>query len=207
MDLSSYLLNEVVEVTAQKDETAAAARTRGDAIVEMVCAYDPRDAMETMIACQCVMLRFLLRGAMRDAADIDLEPVAAAKARAGAMSVSRTLHQWATKLEQVKRRNEVREQAQTAAAEPAAVRPAAVNNPVPPPHQAPAAKLAIDPPPNGRTGETITAPRTAVSVAPDNSRSLGSGHGFGASEHPAAVAMKGKPLAPSPTRPNDGLPA
>src|SRR5258708_29310483 len=106
MDLSAYLLNGVGEATAPPNETEAAARTRGDAIVEMVCAFDPRDAMETMIACHCVMLQFLLNAAMRDASNIPLEPAILIKARAGAMSISRTLHQWVTKFERVRKRNE-----------------------------------------------------------------------------------------------------
>jgi hypothetical protein len=120
MDLSAYLLNGVVEATAPPNETAAAARSRGDAIFEMVRAFDPRDALETMLACHCVMLQFLLHAAMRDASNSHLEPAVLAKTRAGAISVSRTLHQWVTKFEKVRKRNEAR------AAEPARSEPAQV---------------------------------------------------------------------------------
>ena len=106
MDLSAYLLNGVVEATAPPNETAADARSRGDAIIEMVRAFDPRDAMETMIACHCVMLQYLLNSAVLDAGNVNLEAAVLIKARAGAVSISRTLHQWVTKIEKVKKRNE-----------------------------------------------------------------------------------------------------
>jgi hypothetical protein len=97
----------VVEGSAPPNENVAAAQSRGDAIVEMVRAFDPRDSMETMFACHCVMLQFLLHNAMCDASNTRLEPAVLAKTRAGAISVSRTLHQWVTKFEKVRKRNEV----------------------------------------------------------------------------------------------------
>ncbi len=126
MDLSAYLLNSVVEATTPPHESEADARVRGDAIVEMVCAFDPRDAMETMLACHCVMLQFLLNAAVRDASDLTREVAIQIKARASAMALSRTLHQWVSKFEKVRKRNEVRasEAAQTTAAQVAAEPPA-----------------------------------------------------------------------------------
>ena len=107
MDLNAYLLDGVVDATTPPNETEAAAAVRADAIMEMVCAFDPRDAMETMIACHCVMLQFLLNSAMRAACDVQLAPAVLAKNRAAATSTSRTLHQWVTKFEKVRKRNEV----------------------------------------------------------------------------------------------------
>jgi hypothetical protein len=179
MDLSAYLLNGVVEATAPPNETEAAARSRGDAIVEMVCAFDPRDGMEAMIACHCVMLQFLLNAAMRDASNIHLEPAVLAKNRARAISISRTLHQWVTKLEKVKKRSEAHaaETAQTQAAlvlaaEPAVMKPPAQKSPDAPvalsrqPIPSPAHRPAIHAPvPNGRAA--VTSPGLLLSAAAD----------------------------------------
>ncbi len=178
MDLSAYLLNGVVEATAPPNETEADARTRGDAIVEMVCAFDPRDAMETMIACHCVMLQFLLNAAMRDASNVNLEPAVMIKARAAAMSISRTLHQWVTKFEKIKKRNEAgAAETREAAASVAAAAPAAVKSPaqkspnslVTPPRQpvpSPADRPAIHVPvPNGRAAAEAAPPGTLPAAA------------------------------------------
>lgn len=119
MDLSTYLLNGVVDATAPPHETEADARSRGDAIVEMVCAFDPRDAMETMIACHCVMLQILLNAAMRDASNVNLEPAVMIKARSGAISISRTLHQWVTQFGKARKRNETAVDAREAMEKPA----------------------------------------------------------------------------------------
>ena len=88
----------------------------------------------------------LLNAAMRDANDITLESAVLIKARAGAISISRTLHQWVTKLEKVKKRNEaqaveVREALREPAAEEAS------------PPKSPAQKSPIAP---------VTSPRVPV---------------------------------------------
>jgi hypothetical protein len=180
MDLSAYLLNGVVEATAPPNETEAAARSRGDAIVEMVCAFDPRDAMETMIACHCVMLQFLLNAAMRDASNIHLEPAVLAKTRAGAISVSRTLHQWVTKFEKVRKRNEATagDAAQTQAAPVAATAKSApqtspdapvtpVRQPVPTPADRPATHA---PRTDGQAAAEVIPLGTLLSAATDGSK-------------------------------------
>jgi hypothetical protein len=123
MDLSAYLLAGVIEATTPPGETLAAAQYRAVAIAAMLRAYDPRDGMEAMMACQCVMLQFLLNAAMREASNPHQEPAAQSKARAGAISASRTLHQWVTKFENSRKRNELR--AAEAAKTQAAVQPAA----------------------------------------------------------------------------------
>jgi hypothetical protein len=178
MDLNAYLLDGVVEATAPPNETAVAARTRADAIVEMIRAFDPRDAMETMIACHCVMLQFLLNAAMRAACDVRVAPAVLTKNRAAATSISRTLHQWVTKFEKVRKRNEasaaaVREGARSPAALVSAAPPAAVESSVPtspvapttPPRE-PADKLVIHPPlPGAGAAGTVTAPPDVVIAA------------------------------------------
>jgi hypothetical protein len=132
MELGTYLLIGIVEATTPPNETAADAQSRRAAIVEMVEAYDPADAKEGMIVCQCIMLQFMVNGAMRDAHNTCLEPKVLARNRAAALSISRTLLQWVTKLENARKRNEARaaaavEQALAPAATVAAPRPVAAN--------------------------------------------------------------------------------
>src|SRR5258708_7476513 len=104
MDVSAYLLSRVVWTTTPPGETATHAQARAEAIAAMLRAYDPRDGMEAMMACQCVMMQFLLTAAMRDASNPHQEPAILTKARAGAISASRTLHQWITKFENSRKR-------------------------------------------------------------------------------------------------------
>jgi hypothetical protein len=108
MDLNAYLLDGVVDATTPPNESEAAAQRRREAIGEMFRAFNPGDGMEAMIACHCITLQFLLNAAMRDAANVNMEAKSLARARAGAMSVSRTLHQWVTKFERVKKRSDAR---------------------------------------------------------------------------------------------------
>jgi hypothetical protein len=166
MDLNAYLLEGVVDATTSPNEIEAAARSRRDAIVAMLRAFDPADAMEAMIACHCVTLQFLLNAAMRDAANINLEPATLARARAGAMSISRTLHQWVTKFETVKTRNEARatEAREAAKAQASAVakspEQATVDAPVMPPD-----RLVIHAPlPNGRAADSATLADNVVAA-------------------------------------------
>jgi hypothetical protein len=179
MDLNSYLLDAIVDATTPPNETEAAARTRADAIVEMVCAFDPRDAMEAMIACHCVMLQFLLNAAMRAASNINLEPAVQARNRVGATSISRTLHQWVSKFEKVRKGNEsraakAREAAQTDAHSALAAALTPVGSPVhssedAPPRQpiaVPVDKLVIHVPvPNGRATGTVALPDKLIAAA------------------------------------------
>jgi hypothetical protein len=111
MDLETYLVDDVVKATTPPNETAAAARNRREAIIEMVQAYGPTDRKEGMIVCHCIMLQFTLIGAMRDANNTDLEPAVLARARSSAISMSRTLHQWVTKFEAIHKRSEARDPA------------------------------------------------------------------------------------------------
>jgi hypothetical protein len=193
MDLNAYLLNSVVEATAPPNEPESAAGSRADAILEMVCAFDPRDGMEAMIACHCVMLQFLLTAAMRDASNVHLEPAVLARARAGAISVSRALHQWVTKFENVRKRNEARaaeerEAAQSQAAPvltPVAVTSSAEKSPnapvTPPclPAPLPAERAAIHVP--SLNGRAATAAMHPGNLPPPAAASLSLGTGAGPS--------------------------
>jgi hypothetical protein len=109
MDLNAFLLDGVVASTAPPNETVADADRRRDAIHEMFHAFTPSDAVQAMIACQCVSLQFLLNAAMRDATSFHVNPAVATRTRAGAVAISRALHQWVTKLEKLKQRDEARE--------------------------------------------------------------------------------------------------
>jgi hypothetical protein len=170
MDLGSYLLDGVVTATAPPNEAAAAAQMRREAIIEMVQAYDPSNAMEGMIACHCVMLQLMLNGAVHAANNTTQSADGLAKARAGAMSISRTLLQWVRKFEHTKKRNEVRageakEQAQSRAAPVSVAKPAAVERrpSVTTPYR-PMPADRLDPPPNGRAA--VTPP--AAGLSPPN---------------------------------------
>jgi lysozyme family protein len=114
----------------------------------MFSAYDPGDGMEAMLACQCITLQFLLTAAMRDANNTSQEPAAQTKARAGAISASRTLHQWVTKFENARKRNELR------AAEAAKIQAAAQPDPPSPPP----AKCVPQPDPSSADRPTVPAP-------------------------------------------------
>ncbi len=196
MDLIAYLLNSVIESTTPPGETAAEAHARGAAIAAMLRAYDPSDGMEAMMACQCVMMQFLLNAAMRDANNPHLTPVLQAKARAGAISASRTLHQWVTNFENSRKRNELR--AAEAAKTEAAVQAAA-------PSQAPTARPVPQPEPSpaNRSPTHGPAPNDQLAVAADPAeyppiaaaaavRSAASDPGF---------AGSGAPTAPPPALP------
>jgi hypothetical protein len=193
MDLGTYLLDNLVGATAPSNEAAAAAQTRREAIVEMVQAYDPSTAMEGMMACHCVMLQLMLNGAVHDANNTTQSAEGQAKARAGAMSISRTLLQWVRKLEHTKKRNEVRggeakEQAQTRAAPvPVAKPPVAERKPpVTPPYQPmPMPAERSNPPPNARAQTAVAA----AGLSPPN------GSGRGASDQAVAMAEVDRALA------------
>jgi hypothetical protein len=192
MDLIAYLLDGVIAATTPPGETASEAQSRADAIAAMLRAYDPRDGMEAMMACQCVMMQFLLNATLRDTNNPHLQPAILAKARAGAISASRTLHQWVTKFENARKRNELRaaEAAKTrAAAQPAADPPAtpAPANAVPQPDRSPA-----DPPPAHRpapNGQVAAGAQDLLLVAAAAIRSAASGPGCSGSGAPDASPL------------------
>jgi hypothetical protein len=192
MDLHDYLLNDVFEATTPPNEAAADAQSRADAIVAMFRAYDPGDGMEAMLACQCITLQFLLKAAMRDANNTSQEPAAQTKARAGAISASRTLHQWVTKFENARKRNELRaaEAAKTQAATQQAGDPPAPPTPaniVLQPDRSPTDRPAPrSPVPNGQLAAEALDPLFAAAVAV---RSANSGPGFAGSGPPNAPPL------------------
>jgi hypothetical protein len=109
MNFGSYLIDSIVGATTPPGETAEAAATRREAIIGMMQAYNPIDGAEGLIVCNCIMLQFVQLGAMRDANNTSVPPAALNRNRAQAISVSRTLMQWMTKLENLRKRNDARE--------------------------------------------------------------------------------------------------
>ena len=115
---AAHLLDGVRDTTTPPNETPEQAAKRQASIVELFRAYEPADAVQAMIACHCIALEFMLRGAMRDAANTALDPKLLARLRSSATSISKTLHMWMTKLEKLKAKAEARV---TEAAKPAQV--------------------------------------------------------------------------------------
>jgi hypothetical protein len=105
---NAHMIGGVITATRTSGESVADGQTRAAAIVEMFRAFDPADAMESMIACHCITLQFVLNAAMRDAGNLSLDPVVLARMRASAMSISKTLLQWVSKYERLHARNETR---------------------------------------------------------------------------------------------------
>jgi hypothetical protein len=74
----------------------------------MFKCFEPDNAMEAMMACHCVMLRYMAMAAMRDAVNVSLDPRALARVRSSAMAMSKELHVWVGSLQKMKIRNEAR---------------------------------------------------------------------------------------------------
>ncbi len=105
---NANLLSGVMLATAQTGEGPDDARIRRAAIVEMFRGFDPANPMQSMIACHCVALHFVLNAAMRDAAGCDLDTAMMIRMRASAMSISKVMHQWVSKFERMRLRDAAR---------------------------------------------------------------------------------------------------
>jgi hypothetical protein len=105
---NAHMLTGVMDATIPPGETAGECQVRSAAIVEMFRTFEVANAMESMIACHCIMLRFVLDGAMRDANNTKLDPAMLIRMRSSAMSISKTLHLWISKYEKLHARNETR---------------------------------------------------------------------------------------------------
>src|SRR5450631_3442706 len=86
---NAHMLSGVMTDTPQPGETADAAETRCAAIVEVFQTFDAANPMETLIACHCISLRYMLAAAMRDAGAVDMEPVLRMRMRASAMAIGK----------------------------------------------------------------------------------------------------------------------
>jgi hypothetical protein len=151
----------VIDATTPPGETEPAAHARRAMIVAMFRTFEATDAMESMIACHCITLQFVLNGAMRDAGNMNLDPALLNRTRATAMSISKALHLWMTKYEQIHARNEARaaEQAKPSGPpdRPVTLEPASAPVPVKPPPARP-----DQPGPRPASAETRDAPPPAV---------------------------------------------
>lgn len=145
--LNAHLLDGVMDSTTPPNETPAQAAKRQASIVQMFIAYDPADAVQAMIACHCIALEFMLRGAMRDAANTDLDPPVLARLRSSATAISKALHMWMTKLEKLRAKTEAHA-AEAAKPAKAAAPPAQAPHPAPPeqPPLHPAKPRTVTPP-------------------------------------------------------------
>jgi hypothetical protein len=160
VDCDRYLLSGVVDATCPPNEPPDAAKTRSAAINTMFRTFKAADAMEAMVACHCITLRFLLESAMRDAGNTNLDPVVLAKTRAAAMSISKTLHLWMGKFEAIHTRNETSAaEARQPGAKPSPARPAAPPEPTLAPTLAPLA-VPDRPKPIAPAPTTATPPPT-----------------------------------------------
>lgn len=142
-EFNAHMLAGVMDATAPPGEAADAGRLRRAAIVEMFRTFQAADPMESMIACHCITLHFLLNAAMRDAANVNLEPAMLTKVRASAVSISKTWHLWMAKYESLHARNEAR----AAEAMQKAAPQAAPAEPKPAPAQPAPAQSVKDAPP------------------------------------------------------------
>jgi hypothetical protein len=104
----AYLLRRVLESTTPAEESETDATARCGTILETFDMFAPANALQAMIACHCITLDFVLSAAMRDACDIRLEPRLMLRARSGGQSISRGLHQWVSKFEKLKAKDEKR---------------------------------------------------------------------------------------------------
>jgi hypothetical protein len=179
---NAHMLGGVMDATCQNGETAAEAQGRRAAIVEMFRTFEPANAMQSMIACHCITLQFVLHAAMRDAGNVNMEPGMLLRMRACAMAISKTLHLWIAKYESMHTRDAAQAEAclpasqpEAAAATPAkpeAMRgpPARPDQPRPMLSQAPKAVLPMaDPAPRG-VKEALLSSAALPRGAPANGR-------------------------------------
>jgi len=167
MDINAYLLEEVVKSTTPPDETAAQTQSRRAVIGAMFHGYDPAGTMEAMIVCHCIELQFLLKAAIRDAGNLGLDVDRLARARAGAMALSKTWNLWVTKLEKIQHGKAVRaaEALKTAQADAASdVPPAADRKPAAPPSLNSARSDALPEKPREPAIYAGAAPAASVAV-------------------------------------------
>ena len=115
MDLTRYLLSQIVLATRRKDETEAEALERKAAIEAMFHSYDPAPGIETTIAYECVLGFFIQIDATRDLFQAEPDSPARHRALTRVTGASRAVHQWITKLLLVKKTAQI----QAAEASPA----------------------------------------------------------------------------------------
>jgi hypothetical protein len=162
-DLNAHMLRDVMDATALPGETAQYAQARCATIVELFRTFEAANPMESMIACHCISLHFLLQAAMRDANAPNLGLALSIRLRASAMATRKSLQLCMADFASIQARNEARAAEalqrasqpdtattpaklqpaamQQASARPQPPRPVAVQHVKPPPQVAPLAGL------------------------------------------------------------------
>lgn len=135
----AFLVRQIMRSTTPPNEDPGEARSRLGAIIEMFRAFAPGDAVEAMLATQCVTLHFTWMAAVRAANDTSQDAKTLGRAQAGANAMSRTLQQWIARYHALKHTNEAREK------DAARARPVATRRPAARPDAAPEA--VAKPPP------------------------------------------------------------
>ena len=138
---NAHVVGDVIASTTPATEAPDAARSRAGAIVEMFKGFEPATALESMLACHCISLRYVLMGAVRAALAGGGDARLLLRQQAMIASLTRTAILAEAHFEKVRARGEAR------AAEADTV-PARTAEPV------------------ARAGKTPDAPKEAVAEAP-----------------------------------------
>jgi hypothetical protein len=155
-EFNAQMLKGVMDATGPAGETAQGAQMRCATIVEMFRAFEAANALESMIACHCISLHFLLEAALRDANAPNVRLELAMRLRASVMAIRKSLHLCMADFAKLHARNEARaaEVAPQRASQPDTVakpekpQPAAARQPPARPEQ-PRPVAAKPPPPAG----------------------------------------------------------
>jgi hypothetical protein len=141
-EFNAHMLRGVMDATDQPGETAQYAQMRCATIVEIFRTFEAANPMESMIACHCISLHFLLESALRDANAPNLRLELSMRLRASVMAIRKSLHLCMADFAKLHARNEARttvapqrvSQPDTVAT-PAKPQPAAVQQPPARPEQ------------------------------------------------------------------------
>ncbi len=130
----AHLVRGVIEATARPRETVSDARARAGTIIEMFKGFAPANALEAMIACQCITLQFVAMAAMRDLTMLEGDSKTQLRMRSGTAALNRTLHQWIVLFHTTRKQEKARaaEEAKALAAPEAAAPNPVSPNPVSP---------------------------------------------------------------------------
>jgi hypothetical protein len=144
-EFNAHVLRGVMDATGQPGETAQDAQTRCAAIVEIFRTFEAANPIEAMIACHCILLRFMFEAAMRDANAADQEPAMLIRLRASAMAAGKSLDLWMRNFASLHARNEARAVEAQRTGQPAGVATEAKPQPTPTPVQPRPAQSAQPP--------------------------------------------------------------
>ena len=187
---NAHLVRGVIEATAPPNETVADARMRAGAIIVMFKDFDPVTALESMIACQCIALRFMLMAATRDVSLAIVDVKTQIRMRSSAVAISRALEGWMARFQATQRHNGTRA-AEAARKEDASMRvQAEAGRPAP----------VLSPPVSPETARPRAFRAGSVPAAPVPSKPVRPESPWSASTPPGSVAST--PVAPGPAAPS-----